>query len=187
MKLLNEIITALSISASAATPNVETNNKWNIIPYEPNHVEIQCLAENIYHEAKNQGTAGWSGVASVTLNRVEDSRFPNTICEVVKQGPTRESWKTRGKNVPEEERKFYPIKHRCQFSWYCDGKPDIPKNEKAWRKAQDVAFIVYYNKIQLDVTEGATHYHATYVRPAWAKTKKRTTRIEKHIFYRWEK
>ena len=117
--------------------------------------------------------------AQVFMNRVEYDRFPSTVCEVVKQGPTRPSW--------EDPDKEYPIKHRCQFSWYCDGKDDTPKNEKAWRKAQDVAFLVLYNKIQLDVTEGATHYHATYVRPAWAKTKKRTTRIEKHIFYRWEK
>ena len=138
-----------------------------------------CLALNTYHEAKNQSLVGQIATAQVVMNRVEDDRFPNTICEVVKQGPTRPSW--------EDPEKEYPIKHRCQFSWYCDGKPDIPKNEKAWRKAQDVAFLVYYNKIQLDVTEGATHYHATYVRPAWAKTKKRTTRIEKHIFYRWER
>ena len=138
-----------------------------------------CLALNTYHEAKNQSLVGQIATAQVVMNRVEDDRFPNTICEVVKQGPTRPSW--------EDPEKEYPIKHRCQFSWYCDGKPDVPKNEKAWRKAQDVAFLVYYNKIQLDVTEGATHYHATYVRPAWAKTKKRTTRIEKHIFYRWEK
>ena len=138
-----------------------------------------CLALNTYHEAKNQSLVGQIATAQVVMNRVEDNRFPNTICEVVKQGPTRPSW--------EDPEKEYPIKHRCQFSWYCDGKPDVPKNEKAWRKAQDVAFLVYYNKIQLDVTEGATHYHATYVRPAWAKTKKRTTRIEKHIFYRWEK
>ena len=138
-----------------------------------------CLALNTYHEAKNQSLVGQVATAQVVMNRVADDRFPSTICEVVKQGPTRPSW--------EDPEKEYPIKHRCQFSWYFDGKPDVPKNEKAWRKAQDVAFLVYYNKIQLDVTEGATHYHATYVRPAWAKTKKRTTRIEKHIFYRWEK
>ena len=138
-----------------------------------------CLALNTYHEAKNQSMVGQIATAQVVMNRVEDRRFPNTVCEVVKQGPTRPSW--------EDPNKEYPIKHRCQFSWYCDGKSDVPKNEKAWRKAQDVAFLVLYNKIQLDVTEGATHYHATYVKPAWAKTKKRTTRIEKHIFYRWEK
>ena len=138
-----------------------------------------CLALNTYHEAKNQSLVGQIATAQVVMNRVEDDRFPNTICEVVKQGPTRPSW--------EDPEKEYPIKHRCQFSWYCDGKPDTPKNEKAWRKAQDVAFHDLYDKIKLDVTEGATHYHATYVRPSWAKTKKRTTRIEKHIFYRWEK
>ena len=129
-----------------------------------------CLALNTYHEAKNQSLVGQIATAQVVMNRVADDRYPNTICEVVKQGPTRPSW--------EDPAKEYPIKHRCQFSWYCDGKPDVPKNEKAWRKAQDVAFLVLYNKINLDVTEGATHYHATYVRPAWAKTKTRTTRIE---------
>jgi len=138
-----------------------------------------CLALNTYHEAKNQSLVGQIATAQVVMNRVEDDRFPNTICEVVKEGPTRPSW--------EDPEKEYPIRHRCQFSWYCDGKPDTPKNEKAWRKAQDVAFLVLYDKIKLDVTEGATHYHATYVKPSWAKTKKRTTRIEKHIFYKWEK
>tara|TARA_B100002019_G_scaffold59489_1_gene50995 strand:+ start:589 stop:1029 length:441 start_codon:yes stop_codon:yes gene_type:complete len=138
-----------------------------------------CLALNTYHEAKNQSLVGQIATAQVVMNRVADDRYPNTICEVVKQGPTRPSW--------EDPDKEYPIRHRCQFSWYCDGKPDVPKNEKAWRKAQDVAFLVLYNKVNLDVTEGATHYHATYVRPAWARTKTRTTRIEKHIFYRWEK
>ena len=138
-----------------------------------------CLALNTYHEAKNQSLVGQIATAQVVMNRVADDRYPNTVCEVVKQGPHRPSWEN-----PEKE---YPVKHRCQFSWYCDGKSDVPKNEKACKKAQDYAYLVLYNRINLDVTEGATHYHATYVRPAWAKTKTRTTRIEKHIFYRWEK
>ena len=135
---------------------------------------LMCLALNTYHEAKNQSMIGQVATAQVVMNRVADSRYPNTVCEVVKQGP-----KYKGSDVP--------VRHKCQFSWFCDGKDDTPKNEKAWRKAQDVAFLVIYDKIKLDVTEGATHYHATYVRPSWAKTKTRTTRIEKHIFYRWEK
>ena len=138
-----------------------------------------CLALNTYHEAKNQSLVGQIATAQVVMNRVEDDRFPNTICEVVKEGPTRPSW--------EDPKKEYPIRHRCQFSWYCDGKSDIPKNEKAWKLAQDYAYLVLYNRIAIDITEGATHYHATYVKPSWAKTKTRTTRIEKHIFYRWEK
>ena len=133
-----------------------------------------CLALNTYHEAKNQSLVGQVAPAQVVMNRVADSRYPNTICEVVKQGP-----KYKGSDVP--------VRHRCQFSWYCAGKSDIPKNEKAWKKAQDYAYLVLYNRIAIDVTEGATHYHATYVKPSWAKTKTRTTRIESHIFYRWEK
>ena len=138
-----------------------------------------CLALNTYHEAKNQSMIGQIATAQVVMNRVEDSRYPNTVCEVVKQGPTRTSWKDPSKRIP--------VKHRCQFSWFCDGKSDIPKNKKAWKKAQDYAYLVLNNRIQIDVTEGATHYHATYVKPSWAKTKTRTTRIETHIFYRWEK
>ena len=39
----------------------------------------------------------------------------------------------------------------------------------------------------LDITDGATHYHADYVSPAWKKSKTKTTEIGDHIFYRWEK
>ena len=134
-----------------------------------------CLALNTYHEAKNQSMIGQVATAQVVMNRVADSRFPNTVCEVVKQGP-----KYKGSDVP--------VRHKCQFSWFCDGKSDEPKKDsKEWFKAQDYARIVLSGRIALDVTEGATHYHATYVKPSWAKTKTRTTRIESHIFYRWEK
>ena len=139
-----------------------------------------CLALNTYHEAKNQSLVGQVATAQVVMNRVKDSRFPNTVCEVVKQGPHRPSW--------EDPKKEYPVRHKCQFSWYCDGKSDEPrKDSKEWFKAKEYARIVLSGRIVLDVTEGATHYHATYVKPAWAKTKTRTTRIESHIFYRWEK
>ena len=134
-----------------------------------------CLALNTYHEAKNQSMIGQVATAQVVMNRVADSRYPNSVCEVVKQGP-----KYKGSDVP--------VRHKCQFSWFCDGKSDEPRRDsKEWRMAQEYARIVLSGRIVLDVTEGATHYHATYVRPAWAKTKTRTTRIERHIFYRWEK
>ena len=136
---------------------------------------LMCLALNTYHEAKNQSMIGQVATAQVVMNRVADSRYPNTVCGVVKQGP-----KYKGSDIP--------VRHKCQFSWHCDGKSDEPKRDsKEWFKAQDYARIVLSGRIALDVTEGATHYHATYVRPAWAKTKTRTTRIERHIFYRWEK
>ena len=136
---------------------------------------LMCLALNTYHEAKNQSMIGQVATAQVVMNRVADSRYPNTVCEVVKQGP-----KYKGSDVP--------VRHKCQFSWFCDGKSDEPKRDsKEWFKAQEYARIVLSGRIALDVTEGATHYHATYVKPSWAKTKTRTTRIESHIFYRWEK
>jgi N-acetylmuramoyl-L-alanine amidase len=139
---------------------------------------LVCLSLNVYHEAKNQSVVGQAAVAEVVMNRVADSRYPNSVCEVVKQGPTRPSWKDPNTEIP--------IKHKCQFSWYCDGKTDNPKDDIHWKRAKAIAKLVLYNRIPIDVTEGATHYHATYVKPSWAKTKTRTTRIETHIFYRWE-
>ena len=136
---------------------------------------LMCMAFNIYHEANNQSMLGQIAVGQVVMNRVEDSRFPDTVCEVVKQAVT---YKGTDK----------PVLHKCQFSWYCDGKKDEPNyDSKAWSKALKYAVVVLGGNITLDFTEGATHYHATYVRPAWAKTKTRTTRIDKHIFYRWER
>ena len=136
---------------------------------------LMCMAFNIYHEANNQSMLGQIAVGQVVMNRVEDSRFPDTVCEVVKQAVT---YKGTEK----------PVLHKCQFSWYCDGKKDEPNyDSKSWSKALKYAVVVLGGDITLDFTDGATHYHATYVRPAWAKTKTRTTRIDRHIFYRWEK
>jgi len=69
----------------------------------------ECLAMNMYHEARNQGSAGLLAVSAVVLNRVKDPKFPNTICEVIEQGPTRESWKTRQTADPNDAQ-FYPVK-----------------------------------------------------------------------------
>jgi len=136
---------------------------------------LMCMAVNLYHEAGNQSMIGQMAVGQVVLNRVADTRFPDTVCEVVKQAVT---YKKSDK----------PIRWKCQFTWYCDGKKDEPDfDSRTWRLALDHATILITKNILLDITEGATHYHATYVRPAWAKTKTRTTRIDKHIFYRWEK
>ena len=150
------------------------------------HPSVQCFALNMYYEARDQGTAGVFAVTAVVLNRVNDSRFPNTICEVVYQGPIRESWKTRQhKDLPASERKYYPIKNRCQFSWYCDGKKDIPHNKKRYRELLDLSEAIVYNEISfVDITDGALFYHTDNIRPSWAKTKKRTTKIGNHIFYK---
>ena len=133
------------------------------------------MALNMYHEAKNQSMLGQLAVGQVVMNRVEDKRFPDNVCDVVTEAVT---YKGTDK----------PVLHKCQFSWYCDGQKDEPEfDSKEWWDAKEYASIVLSGTIILDVTEGATHYHATYVRPAWAKTKTKTTRIDRHIFYRWEK
>ena len=150
--------------------------------------EVECLAKNMYYEARNQGTAGKLAVTNVVLNRVKDERFPNTICEVVKQGPTRESWKTKkDKNLPDEERIYYPIRHKCQFSWYCDGASDDPKNEEKYQESYLLSLNIVDKRFHLiDITDGALFYHADYVKPSWARTKHRTTEIGDHIFYTWD-
>ena len=136
---------------------------------------LMCMAFNIYHEARNESMLGQIAVGQVVMNRVWDKRFPDTVCEVITEAVTYKGTKK-------------PVLHKCQFSWYCDGaKDDVNKDSKAWRYSLEYASIVLSGRIVLDITEGATHYHATYVRPAWAKTKTRTTRIDRHIFYRWEK
>lgn len=150
--------------------------------------EATCLAKNMYFEARNQGLAGQIAVSLVVMNRVKDERFPNTICGVIEQGPVRESWKTRGKKVAEIERKYFPVRNRCQFSWFCDGKSDDPKEPITYGRLLDIALdLVYGNLEVVDITEGATHYHADYVFPAWRKTKTKTIEVADHIFYRWEK
>ena len=139
---------------------------------------LTCLALNVYHESKNQSIYGQYAVAQVVMNRVKDERFPSTICEVVTQGPHRPSWKGTGEMIP--------IRNKCHFSWYCDGKSDKIRQKKTYSDIVDLSRMLMKQNM-IDIITGATHYHADYVSPAWAKTKTRTTKIEDHIFYRWKK
>jgi spore germination cell wall hydrolase CwlJ-like protein len=169
-ELLVSFITSIS-PASADIPD-QTLDAWQTD-------QAYCLAENVYHEARNQPAAGQMAVMSVTMNRVKDPRFPNTICEVVREGPHRPSWKGTGEMIP--------VRHRCQFSWYCDGKSDRINDMTTFDDIFDFTMGLVDGTIKvMDVTQGATHYHADYVSPAWAKTKTKTIEIEDHIFYRWE-
>ena len=120
---------------------------------------LMCLALNVYHEARDQSTAGQIAVTQVVINRVNDTRFPDSICKVVKQPG--------------------------QFSWFWDKKSDKPYEEKAWQKSLMVARTVYDGKT-IDITDGATYYHANYVNPSWARKRTKTVRIDDHIFYKWD-
>ena len=87
-----------------------------------------------------------------------------------------------------EKGKIVPIRNRCQFSWFCDGKSDDPKEPTTYARLLDISKDLVYGHLDVvDFTEGATHYHADYVYPAWRKQKKKTVEVADHIFYRWEK
>ena len=135
---------------------------------------LECLALNIYHEARGESERGQVAVALVTRNRVEDPRFPNSYCGVVKQGRIT-SWAPATKI------------NQCQFSWYCDGKSDRVNNMISWGEAVRIAYEVMYNDI-VDFTRGATHYHADYVSPYWRRDRQltRIKSVDRHVFYRWE-
>ena len=170
-------IPSVTVKKPVTVPEPEPEPEPEVVE-EKTDPELICLAMNIYHESRNQSIAGQMAVGLVTINRVKDKRYPNTICEVVMEGPTRVSWVDKTKE--------YPIKHRCQFSWYCDGLSDTVRDFDTFMKITKLADIVM-TQLVIDITDGATHYHADYVKPAWAVTKTRTTKIDDHIFYRWEK
>lgn len=130
---------------------------------EARREQLRCLALNIYWEARSESIAGQLAVAAVTLNRVQNPRFPSDVCDVVRQGG--------------EIRR-----HRCQFSWWCDGKKDDPVNAESWRRATTLARLVSAG-VAKDPTNGALWYHADYVNPAWAERMERVAKIGRHIFY----
>ena len=138
--------------------------------------EVNCMALNIYYETRSSNLADMYAVADVVLNRVGDTRYPNSICNVVKEGKQYSDGRMK--------------RNKCQFSWYCDGKSDVPRDRESWKKAQSVAWdMVQWNSYR-GITEGSTHYHTTYVNPRWNKSRKvwsitRVGRIGAHIFYRW--
>lgn len=127
-----------------------------------------CLAMNIYHEARGEPLAGQLAVGLVTMNRVESPRFPDDICSVVKQG---RYWQGN------------PVRNKCAFSWWCDGKSDTPKDEDAWAESVHLAWRIQQDTVT-DFTDGATHYHAIYVNPWWADEYNYITQIGQHLFYR---
>lgn len=133
-------------------------------------VDLDCMSKNIYFEAAIESTAGKIAVGQVVLNRMNSKKFPNTVCGVIKQG--------------KHYRNGFPVRDRCQFSWYCDGKHDVPFKGQLWNKSVEVArFLLKPNDI-FDITDGATFYHADYIPdPKWAKNVNKTVKIDRHIFY----
>ena len=135
-------------------------------------VDMKCLALNSYFESRNQSPNGGIAVTHVVLNRVADKRYPSTICEVVKQSIKNKDGSIR--------------RNKCQFSWYCDGLSDKPREPESWVDALNrtiVALDLY--KKGFDITHGSTHYHSKNVKPYWSKSIDYITTIDDHHFYKW--
>ncbi|NMJ87652.1 MAG: cell wall hydrolase [Thaumarchaeota archaeon] len=151
--------------------------EFNTVKYTPE--DAKCLAKNIYFEAGVESTAGKLAVANVTINRAIHVNYPNTICGVVREG-------IHYYNAKRDE--YFPVRNRCQFSWYCDGLGDNPREGRTWESAQELAkkvLVNYHDKALIDITDGAMYYHANWMEtyPSWSKKKKIMTSIDRHIFY----
>jgi spore germination cell wall hydrolase CwlJ-like protein len=132
-----------------------------------------CLAEAIYFEAGNQTVPGMTAVGQVILNRVASPHFPDTVCGVVHQGPL------DGSEIS---------LHRCQFTYFCDGKSDAypvndqPGEVKAARFSKAVASILIHEEVE-DLSMGSTFYHASYVTPFWKDIFEPVAEVGMHVFY----
>lgn len=160
--LILAYMTAIGVNASQLE-NKQERLTFNQKQYDfVDYTQAKCLATNIYFEARGESKLGQKAVAWVTLNRVDDPNYPDTICDVV--------W------------------DRKQFSWTHDGKSDVPKDKDAWLQAQLTAIQVLIDQ-QLnndDPTDGSTMFHAVTVKPYWRKQYEMTSRIDNHVFYRKE-
>jgi len=124
-----------------------------------------CLSTAVYFEARGESYRGQVAVAQVVINRVKHRLYPDTICGVVFQN---QNWRDR-----------------CQFSFACDGIPERVTDQKAWALAREISLKVTQGKIYLSEVANATHYHANYVHPDWARRMEKVTTIGAHVFYRF--
>lgn len=155
------ILSVLTLSQNVMSDDILLDINYSQLTRDTQK-QIDCLAQNIYHEAGNEPQEGKIAVALVTLNRTTDAaeRFPKNICGVVKQ------------KTPSV----------CQFSWFCEANK-IVRSQEMYNSAREVAIYVYVNYEKLkDTTKGALFYHADYVNPKWNLQK--TTTIGRHIFYK---
>ncbi len=132
-------------------------------PKKRGQAQWYCLAEAIYFEARSEAAIAQRAVAEVVMNRVDSRRYPDSVCEVVNQGSHK--------------------RHRCQFSYNCDGRPETIHNARAWSRAKDIAKDMVIAELR-PLTRGATHYHTTAVRPFWSNSLERTAKYGAHIFYK---
>ena len=150
-----------------------------IEPEKPviDRAELECLALNIYHEARSESSLGQLAVAHVTLNRVKHGKFPDTVCQVVYQAVHSNWWKEHhGRDVP--------VRNKCQFSWYCDGKSDRVHEQDSWRRIMRLSLDVMLNKTT-DPTSGAIYYYnPDLADPFWKDAFQQVALVDNHVFLR---
>ncbi len=129
--------------------------------------ELECLALTIYFEARGEPDEGKLAVGHVVMNRAQHPLFPRGVCKVVRQGGDK-------------------LLYHCQFSWWCDGRSDRPRDRQAWTKSRALAGLIYWDYSR-DPTAGALWYHADYVRPSWRRDLTPGPKIGRHLFYGWTK
>ena len=168
MREINKVIAGVMINTLVFTSVVYAGQE--VIKKNIEENEIECLALNIYFETKAVSLSDAMAVTDVVLNRTNHAYYPNDICSVVYQSKT--------------DSNGFPKRHKCQFSWYCDGRGDTPTDITSWERSRKYARDMYVHRSYIGITEGATHYHATYVKPRWSKELDRIARIGSHIFYR---
>lgn len=128
-----------------------------------NEKDVRCLALNLYWEGRSEGRKGMVAIGWVVLNRMDDHRYPDEVCAIVRQG---------GEKPP------------CEWSWWCDGRSDRPQEKEAWRKAQALARQLLTDPPP-DPTDGALWYYNVSIKtPLWLKSREKTASIGEHIFYR---
>jgi hypothetical protein len=133
------------------------------LPRPRGNAQWRCMTEAIYFEARGESIEGQYAVAEVILNRVDSPNYPDSVCGVVNQGTGR--------------------RYACQFTYTCDGIPEVVTDQRAWNRAGQIARIML-DDAPRSLTGGATHYHADWVNPRWARVYPRTARYGSHIFYR---
>lgn len=150
-------------------PKIDAAHAWLNDPLPASArsaTQVKCLATAIYFEARGEPEKGQIAVAQVVLNRLKNPAYPDTICDVVYQNKNQ--------------------RNRCQFSFACDGRPDRITDKSAWDDALRLARKVVNDQSNLFLSDvgAATHYHATYVRPRWARTMLKVDKIGRHVFYK---
>jgi spore germination cell wall hydrolase CwlJ-like protein len=146
---------------------------------EVDYKEISCLAQNMYFEARNQSDEGLLAVGFVTINRTKEDKFSKTICGVIHEAEFYPRKNKKGIDVP--------IKGKCQFSWYCDGKKDIINDQATWDRVYNLAYHLYlYHDIMTDLTVGATYYQTKESKIKVHRDAVKTVSIQRHVFFKTE-